>query len=61
MPLVAVVTVEAPAGQALERDPGRLPVAAAARRLPARLGAQQPLDLVPLAGYYGRPLLVVHR
>jgi hypothetical protein len=43
LPLVAVVAVVAvavPAGQALERGPGCLPVAAAAGRLPLGLGAQ---------------------
>jgi hypothetical protein len=51
MPLVALVAVAVPAGQPLERGPGRLPVAAAAGTRPARLGAQQPLgiDLVPPA------------
>jgi hypothetical protein len=50
--LVAVVVGAAPAGQPLERGPGGLPVAAPARRLPARVGAEQPLrvDLVPLTG-----------
>src|SRR5215218_4158411 len=61
MQLVTVAAVAVPAGQALERGPGHLPVAAAAGGLPARLGAQQPLgvDLVPLADGRGRPLPVV--
>jgi hypothetical protein len=57
MGLVAVVA--APAGQALEGGLGGLPVAAAAGRLPAGLGAQQPVDLVPLATGYRRPLPAV--
>jgi hypothetical protein len=59
--VVAVIAVAAPASQALERAPGRLPVAAAAGRLPAGLGAQQPLgiDRVPPAGRHGRSPLVV--
>jgi hypothetical protein len=40
MRLATVVAVAAPAGQALERGLGGLPVAAAAWRRPARLGAQ---------------------
>jgi hypothetical protein len=56
---VAVVAVAAPAGQALEGGLGGLPVAAAAGRLPAGLGAQQPVDLVPLATGYRRPLPAV--
>jgi hypothetical protein len=51
--------VEAPAGQALEGGLGGLPVAAAAGRLPAGLGAQQLVDLVPLATGYRRPLPAV--
>jgi hypothetical protein len=53
MGLVAVVAVAAPAGQPLKGGLGGLPVAAAAGRLPAGLGAQQPVgvDLVPLAGH----------
>ena len=61
MGLVAVVAVATPAGQALEGGLGGLPVAAAAGRLPAGLGAQQPLrvDLVPLTGHHRRPLPAV--
>jgi hypothetical protein len=53
--------VAAPAGQPLEGGLGGLPVAAAAGRLAARVGAQQPLrvDLVPLAGHQRRRLLPV--
>jgi hypothetical protein len=55
--LITVVAVAAPAGQALERGLGGLPVAAAARRLPARLGAQQPLRInrVPPIGRHHQP------
>jgi hypothetical protein len=57
MGLVAVGAVAAPAGEALEGGLGGLPVAAATGRLPAGLGAQQPLrvNLVRLAGHQSRP------
>jgi hypothetical protein len=48
MGLAAVGAVAAPARQPLEGGLGGLPVAAAAGRLPARFGAQQPLWLEPL-------------
>src|SRR5215207_10338112 len=53
-----VVAVTAPAAQALERGLGGLPVAAMAGRLPAGLGAQQPLRVglvLPVGQPYRRP------
>jgi hypothetical protein len=45
IPLIPVVAVAVPAGQALERGPGRLPVTPAAGRLAAGLATQQPIGV----------------